>query len=155
MGANPNMFRRMAFFFVLFSAGCAKVPPPVTVVEGVVLLNDQPLPMAQVEFVPDLKDFGAELNSTAVTDEKGRFSLTCNLKSQPGAVVAKHWVLVTDPAIPENLRGQDAKTQAKLAEYQRKLTNRPIPPQYATVGKTPINVEVTANQKEYMIKLSR
>src|SRR5438105_3770282 len=67
---------RFGLIAALFLGGCAKVPPPVTEVEGVVLLNDQPLPQAQIEFVPDLKDFGAELNSTAVTDEKGRFTLT-------------------------------------------------------------------------------
>src|SRR5689334_22974691 len=84
---------------LLFLFGCKKGPPPLVEVQGVVLLNGQPLPQAQVEFVPDLEDFGAQLNSTGVTDDQGRFTLTCMLKNEPGAVVGKHRVLVTDPPL--------------------------------------------------------
>ena len=37
--------------FALAAAGCGPVRPPVTEVEGVVLLNGQPLPDAEVEFL--------------------------------------------------------------------------------------------------------
>src|SRR5262249_11909359 len=77
-------------------AGCRRSPPPVVEVDAVVLLNDQPLPNALVEFVPDLKHFGAEMNSTGVTDEKGRVRLVCASGQQPGAVAGKHHVLVTE-----------------------------------------------------------
>src|SRR2546430_4075730 len=46
----------------------------MTKVKGVVLLNDKPLPNAHVEFVPEVANFGAELNSTGATDEKGQFT---------------------------------------------------------------------------------
>ena len=139
----------------ILAGGCAKVPPPVTEVAGVVLLNDKPLPQAQVEFIPDLQGFGAELNSTATTDDHGRFTLTCNQKGESGAVVAKHWVIITDPAVPEDLRGMDARSQAKQQEFLRKLVNRPIPEQYSTITKTPLKIDVTADQKTYTIKLTR
>src|SRR5207253_3575408 len=132
--------------------GCTKTPPPVTEVEGIVLLNDKALPNAHVEFIPDLPNFGAELNSTGATDEKGNFKLTCNWKGQPGAVVATHWVIVADQAVPENLRHQDAETQRKLQQFLSKQVNRPIPEEYASVGKTPIRIEVSADQKTYVIK---
>jgi hypothetical protein len=50
--------------------GCGKTPPPVTTVEGTVLLDGKPLPFAMVQFMPETSDFGAELNSTGVS--KGR-----------------------------------------------------------------------------------
>jgi hypothetical protein len=135
--------------------GCGKTPPAVTEAEGVVLLNGKPLPNAQVEFVPMLADFGAEMNSVGVTDEQGRFRLTCNDKRQPGAVVGKHRVLVTDPPMPRELRGQSEKAQKAQTEYQAKLKNRPIPEEYGNVGQTPLQIEVTPEQKSYTLTLTR
>src|SRR3954449_7061864 len=79
-------------------AGCKKSPPPVVEVTGRVTLNGKPLPHAELQFVPELKDFGAEVNSSGVTDEKGEFTLTCALNSQPGAVVGTHRVLLLESA---------------------------------------------------------
>jgi len=121
----------------------------------VVLLNGQPLPNAYVEFVPQLSDFGAELNSTGTTDEKGQFRLICNEKKQPGAVVAKHRVLVTNPPMPRELRGQDGRSQVAASEFLAKLENRPIPEVYGAVGRTPLEVDVTAGQKSYTLNLTR
>ena len=136
--------------------GCGKgAPPPVTEVEGTVLLDNKPLPNAQVQFVPQLERFGAEMNSTAVTDENGHFRLICNYQQQPGAVVGKHWVLVTEAPTPEEYRRQDGDSQAKYARYVAGLKNRPIPENYSTVGKTPLVLEVTADKKEYNLTMSR
>ena len=145
----------LALLAVLAAFGCGKSPPPIVEVEGTVLLNGQPLPNAQVEFVPELKDFGAEMNSTATTDDKGHFKLTCNLNQQTGACVGSHRVLISEPPTPGDLRGQDAATQAKLAQFQARLKNRPIPPQYSSVSKTPLRFEVKPDQKTYQIDLQR
>src|SRR5206468_6769755 len=93
--AGPRVGLGMAAV-VLALSGCAKGPPPVTEVSGVVLLEGQPLPQAKVEFIPELSNFGAEMNSTAITDDQGRFTLTCAYKQQSGAVVGKHHVLVSE-----------------------------------------------------------
>jgi hypothetical protein len=130
-------------------------PPPLTQVEGTVLLDNKPLPGAQVEFVPKLEKFGAEMNSTGLTDENGHYRLTCNFKQQPGAVVAKHWVLVTEAPVPEEYRRPDGDTQAKYSRYVAGLKNRPIPNEYATVGKTPLVLEVTADKQVYDLTLVR
>ena len=136
-------------------AGCTRTPPPITPVEGVVLLDGKPLAKAHVEFVPDLKNCGAELISMGTTDEEGKFQLTCTLKSQPGAVVAKHRVIVFEEPVSADMRGMDAESQAKLAAYMHSLRNRPIPEEYGSVVKTPIMVEVTKDQRTYEIKLVR
>jgi hypothetical protein len=135
-------------------AGCKPVPPPVVEAEGTVTLDGAPLPFAYVQFVPDLKHFGAELNSGGLTDEQGHFVLTCVTRSQPGAVVAKHHVLVTE-STPADMRGMDEKSQERLAAYQAKLKNRPIPGVYATLSKTPLEIEVKSDQKTYDLKLTR
>lgn len=139
---------------LLACVGCAKTPPPVVEVRGVVLLNGEPLPHASLEFLPQLEHFGAEFNSTAITDDKGRFILTCQHQQKSGAVVGKHKVLVSD-AIPEKFRSQRGETQAELARYLGQLKNRPIPEAYAALMKTPLRVEVTAEQQEYTLKLQR
>ena len=135
--------------------GCAKVPPPVTDAEGTVLLDGKPLPQAQVEFVPELRNFGAEMDSLAVTDDRGHFHLTCTYKQQPGAVVGKHHVLVSEPPTPAEFGSQDERTQAKFAQYMAKLKNRPIPEAYGTLGKTPLVVEVKPGQTTYDLQLTR
>ena len=141
-------------FVAILAAGCSPKMPPVVPASGTVYLDGQPLPLARVEFVPDLKHFGAESNSTAVTDEEGRFTLTCNHEQKSGAVVAMHRVLVIEH-IPDDLRGVSAKAQERLAQYQSRLKNRPIPEEYAIVSRTPITVEVKQGQHTYDIHLTR
>src|SRR5262245_47813861 len=127
--------------------GCGKAPPPPIVpVEGTLLLNGAPLPRAQVRFVPMI-EYGTEFIATAVTDDQGRFTLTCN--GQPGACAIENHVVVADE-IPERLTGENA--QRELAEYRRSLKNRPIPPKYATLGESPLRVAVKADQKEYKVE---
>src|SRR5947209_13285073 len=108
----------------LLLAGCAPTPPPITEAEGVVFLNNAPLPNALVEFAPELTHFGAEMNSSGITDEKGAFRLTCAFKSQPGAAVGKHRVVVTDAPAPAEARGPSQAAQERLTKYLNGLKNR-------------------------------
>jgi hypothetical protein len=144
-----------ALLLAALAGGCAKVPPPLTEAGGVVLLDGQPLPNARVEFVPELADFGAEMNSAGVTDDKGRFQLTCSEKQQPGAVVGKHRVVVMEAPVPAEFRNSGQKAQAAHAEYLARQKNRPIPADYGNASKTPLRVEVTRGQRDYTLKLTR
>jgi hypothetical protein len=139
----------------LTAVGCEPGRPPVTEVEGVVLLNGQPLANAEVEFVPELSRFGAEMNSRGVTDEKGRFKLVCAYQAQSGAAVGKHKVLVGEAPAREDMRGMDGASQEKYTRYVQSLRNRPIPPEYGSISKTPLVIEVTPDKKEYELKLVR
>lgn len=136
-----SAIRPLAIGLACLAVGCSPSPPVVVPLEGTVTLDGAPLPCARVEFVPDLKQFGAEYGSTAVTDENGRFVLVCTLGKRPGAVVSTHKVLVTE-YIPDELRATTPATQAKLAEYQARLKNRPIPDQYGSLARSPLTVEV-------------
>jgi hypothetical protein len=136
------------------TSGCTPKLPAIVPVSGTVYLDGKPLAFANIEFVPDLRDFGAESNSTAVTDEEGHYSLVCSYRQQPGAVVATHHVLVMEH-IPDEMRGMSARAQKQLSEYQAKLKNRPIPDFYATLSRTPLTVEVKPGQETYDLQLSR
>lgn len=132
--------------------GCGRLPAIVPV-QGTVFLNGQPLSKASVTFVPPLENIGAESNSTAVTDENGRFTLTCAYNNQPGAFVGKHTVLIAEPPLPENLRNvRDTRT---LEAYHAQLGNRPIPADYSSISKSPIKIEVKEGQTDYKIELTR
>jgi hypothetical protein len=144
----------LALIVIVLGPGCAPKMPPVVPVSGTVYLDGKPLPLARVEFVPDLKNFGAESNSSAVTDEEGRYTLICNVQQQSGAVVATHHVLVIEH-IPDELRGMSEKSQRQLVEYQAKLKNRPIPEDYSNVSKSPLTVEVKPGQATYDLHLTR
>jgi hypothetical protein len=135
-------------------AGCGgdggKVPP-LAEAEVLVLLGGQPLPNAQVTFSPTGAGLAANVQATGVTDDGGRCKLTTGGK--PGVALGESVVTVAEAPTPESLRGEDA--QEKLAQHRAGLKNRPIPPKYATTGKSDIRVTVTKDQKEYKVELSR
>lgn len=134
--------------------GCGgKEPLSLVEIEGTLLLDDKPLPLAQVEFMPELKGHGAEANSYAVTDENGKFKLLKG--AEFGAVVATHRVVVNEAPPPAGARGQDEASQAKLTQYMNSLKNRPIPPRYSNFSATTAKVEIKAADKNLIVKLTR
>ena len=112
-----------------------------------------PLPLASVEFFPESSQFGAELNSTGVTDEKGRFKLTCHYNGELGAAVGRHRVVVTEGPPPAGARGMDGASQQRLADHMAKLGNRTIPDRFGNYSQTPIRIEVIVERKEYVIDM--
>jgi hypothetical protein len=133
--------------------GCARRFPEVVPTSGVVVIDGKPLANASVTFVPMLNDFGAESYAVGVTDEQGRFTLTCRYNNQPGAAAGPNVVLVTEAPMPGDVRkSQDSRVQSA---YEAKLGNRPIPPAYGTVGTSPLKVEVKPGQGELTLTLTR
>jgi hypothetical protein len=144
-----------AAVLAVFLAGCGKRPPQFnSQVSGVVLLDGKPLPKAKVEFQPALDGFGAEMNSSAVTDDEGRFTVVRVSTQEPGASVCKHRVIISEMPTPGEFRSQDPAVQAKLVQYKASLKNRPIPTGYSSPI-TAIEVEVTPDQHDYKIELKR
>ncbi len=134
----------------LLQAGCSSQPPAIIPAEGTVLLNGQPLPHAQVDFVPMIQGFGAEYIATATTDEKGRFKLTCN-GGVPGACACENRVTVIEGPFPENVRGN----QTAEGRFLNTLSNRPIPIVYSSVANTPLIITVSAERTDYTLELKR
>jgi hypothetical protein len=126
--------------------------PPLDEVEGTVLLNGKPLNKAAVRFQPTT-DYGPEYLAVGVTDDKGRFKLTC--KGQPGACSGENHVAVAEGEIPREYVGESQTAQRKLREYLDALGNRPIPTKYGNFAESPLKVNVTADKKEYTLELKR
>ena len=143
----------LMFAAILAASGCVASPPPIVPVEGVVTLNNQPLPNAQVQFVPMAQGLSAEYIATGTTDERGRFTLTC--KGQPGACACENRITVTEASPPDKARGQSAEAQAEMTRYYNGLKNRPIPVEYETVAKTPLVITVATDKGEYKLELKR
>jgi hypothetical protein len=145
---------RPALLVAFALAGCgpseAKLPP-LTEVEGVVLLGGQPLPHATVTFNPTQGGLPPNSAATGLTDAKGHFKLAIGGKS--GAVPGENIVTVTEGPVPEDARDQEA--QAKLAAFQAGLPNRPIPNKYGNTNTSNVRITVTKDQKEYKVELSR
>lgn len=138
---------------LVLSAGCAPRLPPVVPVEGTVTVNGKPLPRAVVTFMPLLDHFGAETVSVGTTDEKGHFTLTCQVNGLPGAVTGTHVVTVFDPPLPENLRNvQDYRV---VERHRAALGNRPIPTDYTSTSRSPLRVEVAAATPPVSLELTR
>jgi hypothetical protein len=139
--------------FVLFvlAAGCAKAPPPLIAdVEGVVRLDGKPLNKVEVRFIPPI-DYGPEYVAKGVTDEKGRFKLSC--RRQLGACAGENLVLIVEADIPAALQGENA--QVELARYFKALGGRPIPPKYGNLAESPLKANVSPDEKEYHFELTR
>jgi hypothetical protein len=118
--------------------------------EGVVLLDGAPLPRAKVRFFPDIDQPNAYI-AEGVTDDEGRFTLTCH--GQRGACAAENLVTVGEDDIPEHLTPESARD--KLQAYLKALKNRPIPPVYGNAASSKLKATVAAGQKEHKIVLKR
>lgn len=135
----------------LLLVGCGKEsPPPIVPVNGVITLGGQPLPKAQVRFIPQI-GFGANFIATGVSDDAGRFTLRCN--GQDGACATENVVVVSEADIPAKLQGENA--QRELGVYLRSLKNRPIPQRYSSPVSSELHLNVSADQKEYNLQLAR
>jgi hypothetical protein len=134
-------------------SGCSKAPPAIVPVQGVVLLDNQPLPNVRVRFAPKDVTLEDDLLAEGVTDENGRFQLIC--KGQPGACACENLVMVIEGPMTEKGRGMSSAAQGEAARYAAGLKNRPIPKIYATASKTPLSVFVTPGRTEYNLELRR
>lgn len=138
----------------LCGSGCSKPePPPIVEAAGTITLEEKPLPAVRIRFIPMFPGFGAELVAEAVSDKRGQFTLTCGTVS--GACVGPHRVVVEEGPLPEDAQGESGRAQMRMTQYLQSLENRPIPAPYGNVAQTPLQVEISADQKTYDLKLSR
>ena len=79
-------------------AGCGKSGPEIAPVHGIVKLDGQPLPNADVQFQPD----DSQRASSGRTDADGRYTLMYK-RGQPGAMVGPHTVRIwVSPEVVRN-----------------------------------------------------
>jgi hypothetical protein len=138
---------------VVAIAGCQSSPPPIVEVEGVVMLDGKPLPLALVQFYPMHEGLSGLYIGSAVTDDQGRFKLTCN--GQTGACACENKITITEGPLPDDARGMSAASQLKASKYLAALKNRPIPPKYANLVNSDLSVKVVPGTKEYNLDITR
>ena len=124
----------LAIGFVLALAGCGKKLPQLTEAGGVVLLDNEPLPFALVQFMPELSEFGAEYNSRATTDEQGKFTLVCNKTGEPGAVIGWQRVIVVD-STPRPCGAKVKRRSSATRSTTKSSRTGPFPPSMPPWGR--------------------
>jgi hypothetical protein len=127
-----------------------KPPPTILPVEGVILLEGQPLKRASVRFIPQ-GNYGPDYIAFGVTDEAGRYKLYCN--DQPGACAGENQVLILEtppPFVPK-----DPKGHPQTSRYYESLGGRPLPKKYANAASSPLTAEVRADRTRYDFELTR
>ena len=137
--------------YVAFSKKPKPKPPPVVDAEGVVLLDGKPLKRVRVRFVP-VGDYPTECQASGVTDDDGRFTLTC--RDQSGASACENIVVVEESELPLELRGMSDEVRKKKTTYYQKLGGRPLPSRYSGLAANPLLVNVTAEKKKYTVALT-
>jgi hypothetical protein len=148
---SRSILAAVALLTIAFLTGCAQSRPAIVPVEGVLLLNNQPVPHAQVQFIPMERGLGPEYIATGTTDEQGRFTLVC--LGQNGACACENRVTVADAAPPDRMRGSSSAAQSEMNRHYMERKNRPIPADYANAARTPLVVAVTASRGEYRLEL--
>jgi hypothetical protein len=139
----------LAFLLPLPVLGCGG--PALSEAWGTVTLNNQPVPNAEVVFLPDSTQGTEGPRSSAITDAEGRFILRTD-DGRPGAVVGKHRVTVrTSP--PREDRGRDG--EGALSAPADRPAYVPISLLYGkTDSSNPLGVtEVTADNHTYDLPL--
>jgi len=137
------MSRAMALVMIglLGAAGCGQ---PRGTVQGVLMVQGQPLANVLVAFVPDPDRGGTSGRSVGVTDAEGRFQLRGDDR-RPGAPTGWHRVVLEDLNIYELPRSNDGR-----------LLEQPIerfPPRYSDILRTPLLREVIAGAQVIDLEL--
>lgn len=139
----------------LLAVGCSNKEKIVLVpVEGKLMMDGKPVPLAKIDFMPEFKGHGAESNSYAITDDKGQFVLLYGA-GEPGCAIATHRVVINEAPVTADMRGQDEASQNRLAAYNNSLKNRPLPLNYQSYSSTPLKIEITGEKKDLIVELRR
>ena len=143
----PRPCRLLGTALLLLLAGCGKHAMN-NQVEGTVKLDGTPLPNVVVQFVPDMTEGSQPPGASAYTDGQGHYSLTCD-NQKPGAVLGKYRVIVLPGRRGGGAVGddRDAPRGERAPAY--------VPPIYTQAAKSPLKVDVTADQHTYDLSLSR
>jgi hypothetical protein len=132
-------------------AGCSAnvAGPPLAPVEGVVLLDGQPLGGATLLFQPQGNTAGQ--GGTALTGADGRFALTTFDLSAKGAPAGSYRVTISKKVKPDGTDFQPRPDEDPMLAAYREL----LPPQYADDAQTTLSAEVPPDgAKNLEFKLS-
>jgi len=154
----PKRWRHVCLFLLagLLAVGCGGPGKPVKV-EGVVTLDDKPLPGATVTFVP--KDKGR--SASGLTESDGSFRLT-TFRTEDGALPGEYKVIIVVPEpLEKGVEGRNPETVSDEQKYADRMTmipkarkaahkkksSSPVPAIYGDAGQTPLREVVPPDGK--------
>jgi hypothetical protein len=117
-------------------------------VEGVVLLDGQPLPNASLQFVPQ----GSGQDATGATDAQGNFVMS-TINPRDGVKAGKYKVVVTPRSTAPAQQFASADEAMKATAPQPALASN-FPQKYTRVDQTTAEVEVPVKEKKVTINLT-
>lgn len=135
--------------------GCGPPKPVVIAGGGVITINGDPLPNAEVRFVPMHEGLDSSFIAIGVSDDDGKFELRFPGKTESTVCAGENRVLVFEGPMPESARGQSEKAILEAVAFTKSLKNRPIPRKYSNLSESPLSVEVTEGKNEYNLELNR
>ncbi len=145
---KPRIARReFVLLLILIFSGCSSKGKPVEV-EGIVLLDNEPVPEATVLFIPE---GGTGQPAHGMTDENGRFQLT-TFKENDGAPPGNYAVTVTKSVPPpqppeaDPSDSQSVYTHFKAIKEQKKAKSL-LPSAYSSQKTTPFHFTVPVDGK--------
>ena len=146
---RPSIARGVlwVFLLVLVPAGCSSKNKPIEV-EGVVLLDNEPVAEATVLFIPE---DGIGQPAHGMTDENGRFRLS-TFSENDGALPGAYKVTVTKSVPPPQPPEADPDDSRSIVAHfkaikQQKHEKWPLPVLYATEKNTPFHYTVPVEGK--------
>jgi hypothetical protein len=142
----PWPCRGVGTALLLLLAGCSGKHAMNNQVEGTVKLDGTPLPNVVVQFVPDMTEGEPPPGASAYTDGQGHYSLTCD-NQKPGAFLGKYRVTVLPGRSGSAGDDRDAPRGGRAGAY--------VPPIYTQATRTPVKVDITADQHSYDLSLTR
>ncbi|HMO36492.1 MAG TPA: hypothetical protein PKA06_10660 [Gemmatales bacterium] len=135
----------LAGLLLVTLAGCGSESASLVPVEGIIKINGQPAADLGIQFNPIDNKGNTIKSSTGQSDAQGKFTLLYG-PEKPGAVVGRHKVTIWDNRMSED---EGTKPGSRPAQPNR------IPKEYLDISTTPIEIEVTADKKEYVVEVGK
>ncbi len=128
--------------------GCGVNTPDLVEVEGVLMLNGQPLPEFKVMFHPDPEELNFGLSSSGETDQNGKFTLLYqSTPPKSGAAVGWHKVTLED-LVPAKLRDDGGEPIPRRVDRKfLSTTSTPIKIELSDDAQQQVTIEATEFEK--------
>lgn len=142
------MSARLICLLLLFLVGCGE--SRTTPVEGVVLLDGQPLANASIQFVPN----GSGRDATGATNERGEFSMS-TFDPNDGVAPGSYKVVISPPLGEVDTTKYSSAADAMSAAAQaRPAPKSTFPKKFTTPSETPLTQEVPTGKEKLRFELS-
>lgn len=138
---NKTFVQLITVGFLLLSSGCGDGGPPLALVEGTVTVDDKPLAMATLTFVPE---DGSP--SYGQTDKAGKYTLMFT-DTKYGAMLGKHTVTIEGSKLS---KGDIEEMKAQGMEVPSSDVS--LPKDYKKAGALTAEIKTGRNKVDFALK---